>query len=44
MGFSGMNERELLVLAAIIVLVLFDLAAIRWGADSRHYDRRRNWW
>lgn len=33
-----------LILSAVIVLVLFDLAAARWGADSRPRSNQRNWW
>jgi hypothetical protein len=35
-----------LVLAAILVaLVLFDLATLRWGTDSRPGPNdRRDWW
>lgn len=39
----------IVLLFFITVLVLFDLAAIRWSVDSRYdfnspeYDRRRNW-
>ncbi len=37
---------ELLVLVLVVVsLGLFDVLAIRYGADSRPaHDRRRNWW
>jgi len=35
----------LVVLSLLASLVLLDLAAIRWGADSRHVDgERRDWW
>ena len=27
----------------VAVLGVVDLAAMRWGADSRRYDDRRNW-
>lgn len=39
----------MVLLVFITVLVLLDLAAIRWSVDSRYdfdsleYDRRRNW-
>lgn len=32
-----------LLLGAIIALIVLDLAALRWGADSRH-QTGRNWW
>ncbi|WP_277988685.1 hypothetical protein [Ktedonosporobacter rubrisoli] len=36
-------------LILLVVMILIDLAAWRWGADSRHgindpeWERRRNW-
>jgi hypothetical protein len=35
----------LLLLALFASLVLLDVAALRWGADSRTADRdTRDWW
>lgn len=39
-----MNEGVLLILAAVMILVLLDVAAMRWGVDSRDHSGRRNWW
>lgn len=39
-----MNDGVLLILAAVMVLVLLDVAAMRWGVDSRDHSGRRNWW
>lgn len=33
-----------LILAAVMILVLLDVAAMRWGVDSRDHSGRRNWW
>ena len=37
-----MDNGIALFLGVLIALVLLDLAALRFGADSR--DDRRNWW
>jgi hypothetical protein len=37
-----MDTAVALLLGGIIALVLLDLAALRFGVDSR--DGRRNWW
>jgi hypothetical protein len=34
----------LAVLIPLFVLIAFDLAALRWGADSRPRTFRPNWW
>jgi hypothetical protein len=39
-----MNSGVILILVAVLVLVLLDLAAMRWGVDSRDHSGRRNWW
>jgi hypothetical protein len=39
-----MNSGVILILTAVLVLVLLDLAAMRWGVDSRDHSGRRNWW
>ena len=39
-----MNEGVLLIISAILILVLLDVAALRWGVDSRDHSGRRNWW
>jgi hypothetical protein len=39
-----MNDGVVLILAAVLVLVLLDVAALRWGDDSRDRSGRRNWW
>lgn len=37
-----MDSGIMLLLGVLIALVVLDLAALRFGADSR--DGRRNWW
>jgi hypothetical protein len=37
-----MDSGMALLLGAITALVVLDIAALRYGADSR--DGRRNWW
>ena len=37
-----MDSGIALLLGVLIALVLLDLAALRYGADSR--DGRKNWW
>ncbi len=37
-------EALILIVAAVLVLTVFDFAAVRWGVDSRDYSGRRNWW
>jgi len=32
------------MIGAILALVVLDIASLRWGADSRDYSGRRNWW
>jgi hypothetical protein len=39
-----MDSGVVLIFAAVMVLVLLDLAAMRWGVDSRDHSGRRNWW
>jgi hypothetical protein len=39
-----MDSGVALIVAAVMVLVLLDLAALRWGTDSRDRSERRNWW
>jgi hypothetical protein len=39
-----MDSGVVLILAAVLVLVVLDLAAMRWGVDSRDHSGRRNWW
>jgi hypothetical protein len=34
----------LAVLIPMLLLVAFDLAALRWGVDSRPRHFRPNWW
>jgi len=34
----------LIILAVLVSLAVLDVAAVRWGADSRHVDGdRRDW-
>ena len=37
-----MDSGIALLIGAIVALIVLDLAAMRFGADSR--DGRRNWW
>lgn len=39
-----MDSGLALLLGAIVALILLDVAALRWGVDSRHGSGRRNWW
>jgi hypothetical protein len=39
-----MDSGVILILAAVLVLALLDIAAMRWGVDSRDTSGRRNWW
>lgn len=38
-----MDSGLVLILGAIFSLVVLDVAALRWGADSRHLAGH-NWW
>lgn len=33
-----------LFFGAIVLLLVLDVAAMRWGFDSRDGSGRRNWW
>ena len=39
-----MDSGLFLIVAAVMVLVGLDLAAMRWGVDSRDKSGQRNWW
>jgi hypothetical protein len=39
-----MDSGLALILGAILALVVLDIAALRWGFDSRDHTGRRNWW
>lgn len=39
-----MDSSLLTLLIVLVSLVAFDLLSLRFGADSRHRDRRPNWW
>ena len=39
-----MDSGVILILAAVLVLALLDVASMRWGVDSRDTSGRRNWW
>lgn len=38
-----MDSGVALILGVLFFLIVLDLAALRWGADSRHLSGR-NWW
>ena len=39
-----MDHVLLCLIALLLALVALDLAALRFGQDSRRHDRRPDWW